>query len=153
MNDLHEKKAPPERGDQVMEELTELAGLIDSARYPGCAWTTRSRWVRRVACPLLAGAAAAAVIVLAVVFRPGLTRRDDEQVATGHAALQVASAPAPRSLRWTIPTGIDPAVIGRMIFEIPNMTMPSRGEAGGIEWDVLTISFPPSPDWSISHDS
>lgn len=114
MNDLHENETPPERGDQVMEELAELAGLIDSARYPGCAWTTRSRWVRRVASPLLAGAAA--VIVLAVVFRPGPTRRDDEQTATEHAALQVASAPVPRSLRWTIPTGIDPAVIGRMIF-------------------------------------
>ena len=56
MTDLHENETPPERGDQVMEEL---AGLIDSARYSGCVRTTPCRWIRRAASPLPAGAAAA----------------------------------------------------------------------------------------------
>ena len=62
-----------------------------------------------------------------------------------------------------IPVDIDQLMdlaAARVIIDIPTVTMPSVGEAGGfkwdlptIKWDLPTISFPSSPDWSNNHDS
>ena len=55
-----------------------------------------------------------------------------------------------------IPVDIDQLMhlaAARVIIDIPTVTMPSAGEAGGFKWDVPTISFPSSPDWSNNHDS
>ena len=144
------------QGGELLDEISALSQIISGARYPGSAWPVRRRWPARVI--LLSLAAAAAAIVIAVVLWPGGTAPRGAgpiQAPTG-----AVSMPARGTFVLSIPTDIYPTIAAHVVIDIPTVTMPSVGEAGGfkwdlptIKWDLPTISFPSSPDWSNNHDS
>ena len=140
---------------ELLDEISALSQIISGARYPGIAWPVRRRWPTRV---ILLSLAAAATIVIAVVLWPGGT------APRGAGPIDPPTVAAPIPARETfvlsIPTDIYPTIAARVVIDIPTVTMPPLGEAGGfkwdlptIKWDLPTVSFPSSPDWSNNHDS
>lgn len=138
------------RGGDLLDEISALSQIISGARYPGSAWPVRRRWPARVILLSLAAAAAAAILIAVVLWPGGTAPRDEGPI---EAPVGTLAIPAMGTFVFSVPTDIDPAAAARIVIDIPSVTIPSPGEAGGFKWHLPTISFPSSPDWSNNHDS
>ncbi|MDP7636987.1 MAG: hypothetical protein QF577_05505 [Phycisphaerae bacterium] len=146
--DARDDKTQPDRQfTDLLDGMDVLADAIDHRAYPGRAWPLR-RPVRRLVLRVLAGAAAAAVIVIGVVLWSNKPHRDTQRLESTPQITQVASRPVQSQPLWCVPYEVDPSISGHVTLEIPSITMPPEGEPGGLWWNIPTISSPFSPEWS-----
>ena len=142
------------RFGDVPAQLSDMADALDRRKYPGKAWPVRRRRFRRILWPAVAAAAAAALLVF-VLSDPKPTATKQQVLASRPSLKTATPAPQPESPSRMIalPKGMAFSIKLDVDMDIPNVAIPSEGEAGGLQWDLPDISSPSSSDRSKSDES
>jgi len=142
-----------EFGD-TLAQLSDMADALDRRKYPGTAWPVRRRRSTWILWPAVA-AAAAAVLLVSVLSDPKPTATKQPVLASRPSprTAKLAQKPQSPSRVIALPKGTAFSMKFDVTVDIPNMTIPSGGEAGGFQWDLPDVSFPSSSDRSKSNES
>jgi hypothetical protein len=146
MNEHDDKELREQYGD-LLEHLTRLRRRLDAQSFPGRAWSGPQRRIPRLVWVIASGAAgaAAAVILVTVLLRTG---PQPPGVPTPPIARRTPATTASRAsltLSFTVPTDINPAVVGAGRLEALPASMPSLARitpSASMDWDMTTVSMP-----------
>jgi len=128
---------------EVLSALEPLAQSIDAERFPGEAWSAPLAR-RRVLRWLGAGAAAAAIVLLALAGGYWFGARGRDPHAPAGPTQVAGKARAVQATQPATETRVDPAIAARVPWTVPRISVPSTVDANGLHigWCVPTMAFP-----------